>query len=43
MADEIKDETPQTAPEGTEQKSDRPDRSQLNASMYFSGTLEKFS
>ena len=39
MADEIKDETPQTAPEGTEQKSDRPDRSQLNA---FENFYEKF-
>ena len=32
--------TPQTAPEGTEQKSDRPDRSQLNA---FENFYEKFS
>ena len=40
MADEIKDETPQTAPEGTEQKSDRPDRSQLNA---FENFYENFS
>ena len=39
MADEIKNETPQTAPEGTEQKSDRPDRSQLNA---FENFYEKF-
>ena len=40
MADEIKNETPQTAPEGTEQKSDRPDRSQLNA---FENFYENFS
>ena len=39
MADEIKNETPQTAPEGTEQKSDCPDRSQLNA---FENFYEKF-
>ena len=39
MADEIKNETPQTTPEGTEQKSDRPDRSQLNA---FENFYEKF-
>lgn len=40
MADEIKNETPQTPPEGTEQKSNRPDRSQLNA---FENFYEKFS
>ena len=39
MADEIKDETPQTAPEGTEQISVLPDRSQLNA---FENFYEKF-
>ena len=39
MADEIKNETPQTTPEGTKQKSDRPDRSQLNA---FENFYEKF-
>ena len=39
MADEIKNETPQTTHEGTEQKSDRPDRSQLNA---FENFYEKF-
>ena len=39
MADKIKNETPQTTPEGTEQKSDRPDRSQLNA---FENFYEKF-
>ena len=39
MADEIKNETPQTTPEGIEQKSDRPDRSQLNA---FENFYEKF-
>ena len=41
MADEIKDETPQTAPEGTEQKSDRPDRSQLNAFENFYENFRK--
>ena len=40
MADEIKNETPQTTPEWTEQKSDRPDRSQLNA---FENFYENFS
>ena len=40
MADEIKNETPQTTPEGTEQKSNRPDRSQLNA---FENFYERFS
>ena len=40
MADEIKNETPQTTPEGTEQKSNRPDRSQLNA---FENFYENFS
>ena len=40
MADEIKNEAPQTTPEGTEQKSDRPDRSQLNA---FENFYENFS
>ena len=39
MADEIKNKTPQTTPEGTKQKSDRPDRSQLNA---FENFYEKF-
>ena len=41
MADEIKNETPQTAPEGTEQKSDRPDRSQLNAFENFYENFRK--
>ena len=39
MADEVKNETPQTTHEGTEQKPDRPDRSQLNA---FENFYEKF-
>ena len=41
MADEIKNETPQTAPEGTEQKSDRPARSQLNAFENFYENFRK--
>lgn len=41
MADEIKNETPQTIPEGTEQKSDRPDRSQLNAFENFYENFRK--
>ena len=41
MADEIKNETPQTAPEGTEQKSDRLDRSQLNAFENFYENFRK--
>ena len=43
MADEIKNETPQTTPEGTEQKSDRPDRSQLNAFENFYENFRKVS
>ena len=41
MADEIKNETPQTTHEGTEQKSDRPDRSQLNAFENFYENFRK--
>ena len=41
MADEIKNETPQITPEGTEQKSDRPDRSQLNAFENFYENFRK--
>ena len=40
MADKIKNETPQAAPEATEKKSDRLDRSQLNA---FENFYENFS
>lgn len=40
MADKNKNETPQAAPETSEQKSDHPDRSQLNA---FENFYEHFS